>query len=258
MKIMTSCMVSAIALLAVANIHAAEAEKVNVSRVYTDNVAPADQQAYEAGIKNYNKCLSQHGFKFAWIAYGHETGNTYAYSYVSAPGAWADFDTMHTTGKVCDDTFRTEGNPHLKSETSAFLVEQADLSRMPKDKDAKPELINVTLFTLKSSREADEAFNDGLKKIKAAGEKSNWSGHYTVYKVRAGDKDSPDYILVSPYKNWADYGVGFNPPVWKMVEGVSGKADTDALRKALNDAIQDVSSHVDSYSAELTYIPSAK
>ena len=132
-----------------------------------------------------------------------------------------------------------------------------ELSRMP-GKDAKPGLINVTFFTLKTSREADDAFTEGVKKITAAAEKSKWSGHFTFYRTRGGDKDSPDYILVSPYKNWAEYGAGPNPSVWKMVEGVYGKQDTDALRKSINDALQDVSSHVDSFNAELTYTASAK
>jgi hypothetical protein len=146
----------------------------------------------------------------------------------------------------------------LKSETSAFLVAMPEFSRPSKDKDAKPALLNVTYFTLKGGLEADEAFTEGAKKIAAAGEKSNWSARYIFYKVRGGDKGSPDYILVSPYKDWADYGVGFNPTVWKMLEGASNKADAEAVHKSINDAIQEASAHVNSYSAELTYIPSTK
>jgi hypothetical protein len=257
-KIITSCVVSAISLLAATGIHAAEADKANVTRIYTDVVEPAHQQAYETAGKNYNKCLGQHGFKYTWKAWTHETGNTYAYSYAGGPYAWADFDKMHETSKACDDSWRTEVNPHLKSETSAFLVGMPELSRMPADKDAKPALINVTLFTLKTSREADDAFTDGVKKITAAAEKSKWSGHFTLYKTRGGDKGSPDYVLVSPYKNWADYGAGPDPSVWKMVESVHGKQETDALRKSLNDALQDVSNHVDNYNADLTYTASSK
>lgn len=258
MKIITSCVVSAIALLAVTGIHAAEADKASVTRIYTDVVEPAHQQAYEMAVKNYNKCLAQHGFKYTWMAWGHETGNTYSYSYAGGPYAWADFDKMHDTGKACDETWHTEANPHLKGETSAFLVGIPELSRMPTDKDAKPALISVTLFTLKTSREADDAFTDGVKKITAAAEKSKWPGHYTLYRTRGGDKGAPDYVLVSPYKSWADYGAGANPSVWKMVENVDGKQETDALRKSLNDALQDVSAHVDNYNADLTYTASGK
>ena len=160
---------------------------------------------------------------------------------------------MHSSGKACQDAWRAEGNAHLKSETSAFLVAVPELSRMPKDKNAKPALIAVTYFTLNGSLDADNAFTEGVKKITAAAEKSKWSLEYTFYKVRAADKDAPDYILVSPYKSWADYGAGPNPNVWKMLEGANGKQDADAIHKSINDAIKDASSHVNSYSEELTY-----
>jgi hypothetical protein len=258
-KIMTSCAVSAIALLAVvAGAYAAEADTANVTRVYNDIVAPADQQAYETGVKNYNKCLDQHGFKYAWGAWAHETGNTYKYSYVAGPFTWATFDAMHTAGKACDDTWKTGANPHLKGETSAFLVVMPELSYLSKDKNTKPALIGVTNFTLKTGHEASEAFTDAVKKITAAAEKSKWSQHYMVEKVRAGDDEAPDFILVSEAKNWADFGAEANPSLWKMVENAYGKQDTDALRKTLNDAIHKVSSHVDSYNADLTYTPSGK
>lgn len=258
MKINISCLVSAVALLAVANVHAAEADKANVTRVYSDTVAPASQVAYETAVKNYNKCLGQHGFKYSWVALLHETGNTYTYSYIGGPYRWADFDTMHTTSKACDDTWRNEANPHLQGETSTFLVAMPEMSHMPAAKDAMSALLNVTYFTLKSGREADDAFTDGVKKISAAADKAKWPGHFTLYKTRGGGKDAPDYILVSPYKTWAEYGAGPDPSVWKMVEGVYGKADTDALRKSINDSIRDASAHVDSYSAELTYTPPSK
>lgn len=258
MKIIASCVVSAIALVAGASVHAAEADKANVTRVYTDIVAPADQVAYETAVKSYNKCLGSHGLKYTWTALLHETGNTYMYSYLAGPYQWADFDTMHNASKACDDTWRTQANAHLQSETSTFLIAMPELSHMPAAKDATSALVNVTFFTLKSSREADDAFTAGVKKIKEAAEKSKWSGHYTLYKTKGGGKDSPDYILVSPYKTWAEYGAGPDPAVWKMVEGAYGKQDTDALRKSINDAIQDASAHVDSYSSELTYAAPGK
>ncbi len=260
MKIMTSCVASAIALLAATGAYAADtnkADKADVSWVFNDNVAPAEQQAYEAAIKSLNKCMGEHGAKHQWAAWTHETGNTYAYSYVAGPYTWADIDKMHAEGKACEGVWRSEGNAHLKSETSAFLIAKPEFSHMPKKNDATPALIGVTDFWLKPTREADDAFTDAVKKITAAAEKSNWSYYYTMYQVRAaGDKDAPDYVLTSPHATWADYGAGANPSVWKMVEAADGKQEADAIRKSLDDALKDSSSHVDSYSADLTYTPS--
>ena len=127
-------------------------------------MAPASQQAYLAGIKSYNKCLSEHGFKYAWTALTHETGDVYAYSYVSDPVSWADFDAMRTQGKACDATFQQQVNPHLKSESSAFIQEEAEMSHTT-PKGMSGDLMEITYFKLKHGYMHDKTFVDMAKKI---------------------------------------------------------------------------------------------
>jgi hypothetical protein len=257
-RFMTLCVVSALALSAAGVVAAAEAEKGMVSRVYNDSVAPADQVAYETGVKAYNKCLADHGFKYTWTAWGHETGNVYLYSYVTGPHTWADYDAMGEAGKACDNAWRTNANPHLKGEVSGFLELKPELSHMPKDNAAKPFLMNVVFFTLKPGREANDSWTEAVKKIAAAAEKSNWPNNFMVQRVRSGGKDFPDYVLTAQFKSWADYGASPNSNVWKMVEGVYGKQEADAIRKAVNDAATDINSHLDRYNEDLTYTASSK
>lgn len=257
MKTFISLVVPALALFAAATASGAEKDEALVTRVYNDVVTPASQQAYEAAVKNYNKCLAKHGFKFEWTAWAHETGNTYSYSYAAGPYKWADFDTMHTTGKPCDKVWQTAANPHLSSESSAFFVEVPDMSRKPDVEPAK-NLITVTYFMLKPTHEADEAFTTAAKKVTEAANKAKWPGYYVTYRVKAADTGAPDYILVAPKKDWADYGAMIDPPFWKMVENTYGKQEADSLRKTINDALKDSSTHIDRYSAELTYKPTSK
>jgi hypothetical protein len=258
MKSMKPCLALAIALLCSAGAKAAEMDKANVIRSFTDTVAPADQEAYEAGVKSYNQCLSQHGSKYAWTALVHETGDTYQYSYVSSPVTWAAFDAMRAANKACDQTWRTAANPHLKGETSAFMVQRPDLSHMSGDMALTSPLLEVRFFKLKQGHEASEAFTNVAKQIAAAAEKTHWSAHYMFGEVQDSGEDAPDFILLIPAKNWADFGADPNPTVWKMVENAYGKPTADSLRKSLNDSIQSDSSHIDSYSAELTYMPAHK
>ncbi|RDS81329.1 hypothetical protein [Dyella psychrodurans] len=231
---------------------------VTVMRDYTDVVAPADQQAYEAGVKNFNQCLRQHGFKYTWTAWVHETGDTYTYSYTSDPIPWSSFDDMDAAGKACDAVLRSSINPHLKSETSAFLQVMPELSHVPKGADATPKLIEVTFFMLKPGHEAFDTFLTNTKKIAAAAEKSNWPYYFRIGQVIDAGDGAPSFVLISPSNSWAELGKDPDPSVWKMVENVYGKADGLAIRKAINDALKDVTSHVDSYSADLTYTAPAK
>jgi hypothetical protein len=256
MKRITIGLASLAVLLCVGGVQAATMSQGTVVRDYTDTVAPADQQAYEAGVKAYNQCMSQHGFKYAWTAWTHETGDTYTYSYTTDPVTWADFDTMHATGSACDSVWQSSANPHLKSETSAFMVMMPGMSYMPKDMGPPPALVDVIYFTLKNGQAADEAFTNGVKMIYAAAVKTNWSGYSTTYHIVGGGPGAPDYILVIPAKNWADFGTDPNPPVWTMVANAYGKQKAQGIRNSINGAIETTSEHVDSYNADLTFTPS--
>ncbi|MGH9434447.1 MAG: hypothetical protein ACRD06_00445 [Terriglobia bacterium] len=253
MKRITIGLASLAALLCVGGVQAATMNQANVVRDYTDTVAPADQQAYEAGIKAYNQCLSQHGFKFTWGAWTHVTGNTYMYSYDSDPSTWADFDAMHSAGSVCDSVWESQVNPHLMSETSALMVMMPEMSNMPKGADLGTGLIDVTFFNLKQGHEAQDAFMGAAKMVAAAAAKTNWPGIYAFTQIQDAGPGAPDFVLVWPAKNWADYGQDINPPLWKMVENAYGKNKADEIRKTINDAIVGSSSHLDAYSSDLTY-----
>lgn len=256
MKRMSVWLVPAIVVLCMASVQAAASDTANIVRDYTDTVAPADQQAYEAGIKSYNQCLAQHGFKYTWTNWVHETGDVYSYSYVTDPMTWASFDAMHEAGKACDATFRTQVNPHLKGETSVFMKGDPELGNLPENALGTPALIEVTYFKLKPGQR--QAFMDAARKIYAAAKKSGWASHSMLNEVIDGGEGAPDFLLVSPAKNWADLGKEMDPTLWKMLEKSYGKADADALHKTMRDAIQGSPSHVDSYNAELSYRPSGK
>jgi hypothetical protein len=247
-----------IACSCVPAVQAQDTSKPTIIRVYNDVVAPADQQAYETGTKAFNQCLAQHGFKFEWDAWAHETGDTYSYSYTSQPVSWETFDAMQAAGKACDQALRASVNPHLKSETSAFIEAMPELSHMAKGAPLTSPYLDVTYFKLKPGHEASETFTDDVKKITAAANKSNWPGHYWVGKVRAGAEGSPDFVVLWPAKSWGEVGNETNPTLWKMVEAAYGKDDAAALRKSLTDVVQESSSHVDSYNADLTYKPTGK
>ncbi len=247
-----------LAIACLTGVQAASMDEANVSRVYTDIVAPADQLAYESGVKAYNQCLSQHGFKYQWVALNHETGNTYAYSYVTGPMTWAEFDDMRATGKACDQVWQSAANPHMQSETSSFLVRMPELSHKSKDMDLSSGLMGVVFFKLKHGHAVHEEFTNVMKMLAAAAAKTNWPGDYLISEVRDGDEGAPDYILVYQAKNWADFGAPMNPPFWKMVENAYGKKKAAGLRKSLNDAVKSSSSHIDSYNADLTYTPAGK
>ena len=257
MKILTVCVLSALALVIGTSAYAADANKNVVTRDYSDTVMPAQQNAYEAGVKAWNKCLRDHGAKYNVIALTHETGDVYEYSYIIGPYTWADFDRFDEQSKPCDAVWRAEANPHLKKETSNFFVDQPELSHLPADwrNQPTPPMYSVIYFKLKLGHAANEAFTEAVKKITAAAAKTKSSVYYRTMAVQgAGDADAPDYVLALLAKDWAEYGKLTDSSPWEMVEGVYGKAATADIRKSLSDAIAKSSDHADRYNADLSYI----
>ncbi|WP_109125162.1 hypothetical protein [Dyella sp. C11] len=229
-----------------------------VIRTYTDVVAPAEQAAYEAGIKSYNQCLAQHGFKYAWTAWTHETGDTYSYTYTTDPLPAAAFDALSQQAKACDDTLRTAINPHLKSETSAFIQPIAALSHLPKDNASHHAFAEVNYYKLKNGHEAQETFADVMHKISAAADKTKWNYYYAISAQAYTGGTDPEFIMVVADDHWADVGKMPDVPMWKMVEQVYGKDEALAMRKSLNDAVQYETVHIERVSDELTYRPASK
>lgn len=258
MKHVTLGLASALLCSCIGTAMAADSAKPMVIRVYNDSVAPADQEAYEAGTKAFNQCLSQHGFKYSWSAWTHETGDTYAYSYVSDPLPWSAFDAMRTAGKACEGAIRSGINPHLKSETSAFMEVHPELSHMAKGQSLNQPYIEVIYFKLKPGHQAHETFVDVVKKISAAAEKSKWPDYFATTEVRDGGPDTPDFLVLIPSKSWEEVGKEPDTPLWTMVENVYGKEEALSMRKSLNEVVDEQSSHVDAFSADLTYKAAGK
>lgn len=237
---------------------AAEPGPTLVSREYTDVVAPAEQAAYEAGIKAYNQCLHEHDFKYSWTAWVHETGDTFSYSYTTDLLPWAAFDAMHAAAHACDPVFRSSVNPHLKSEVSGFTQMLPELSHLSAAQRANGAFLEVNNIKLKPGHEPEETFVDVMQKVTAAAEKTHWNYYYAISAVRDTGSNTPNFILAISSSSWAQLGKEPETPMWAMVETVYGKATAQAMRKSLNDALDYETNYIKSYSAELSYKASGK
>lgn len=236
-------------------VQAADTNPASLSFDIEDTVAPAQQAAYEAGVKTYNQCLSQHGFKFAVPALAHVTGNTYVYSYVVILPNWAALDTNHTMSAVCDSAFELDVNPHLLSETADVSTVMPGFSHYPNDMPAITPLTEVISFTLKPGMAAYDAFTKGVKAIYAAEAKSNWPYYSELDAMNYAGPGAPDFQLIIPARSWAEIGTPESPSVWKMLANVYGQRKADEIHKSIDDAIASSEEHVDRYAPSLSYTP---
>lgn len=259
MKTFSACVASAIVLFIAGAQEATAVTKNLVFRVFTDVVDPAEQQPFETAIKAYNRCLADQKFTGSMRAYGAETGDTYKYTFVFGVKDWAALDRMRDVVQACDTEWRLSGNRHLKSETSLILSEIPEFSYIPEMKalqplEVKPALVDVTSFVLKNSA-GEGTFLDGISQLRESATKSTWPGNFILYKVVGASSSAPEYVIISSYKGWTEYGSGGRRQAMTMLESVNGKDKADAVRKAISDTVVKTISHVDSYIANLSYVP---
>lgn len=256
MKKFSAFAAAAAAFTCAGGVQAADTNPTSMSFDIEDTVAPAQQTAYEAGVKNYNRCLSQHGFKSAVPALEHVTGNTYMYSYVVNVPNWAGLDTNHAMASVCDSVFESDVNPHLLSETAAITAVMPGFSHYPKNMDPMTPLTEVISFTLKPGMAAYNAFTNGAKEIYAAEAKSNWPYYSELDEMHYAGPGAPDFQLIIPAQSWAEIGKPESPSVWKMLANVYGQRKADEIHKSVDNAVASSEEHVDRYSPSLSYTPS--
>lgn len=92
----------------------------------------------------------------------------------------------------------------------------------------------VTFFDVKNSSD----FNDIVKEVSSTYKNSKGEPLGIWYDFAGGGPDSPGFMVVSPYKSFADMDKPMDGP-WKVYEDAKGKAKTDETRNKFRNALND-------------------
>lgn len=234
---------------------AMDADQINFL-METDQVSPAQQQAYEAGIQKYNQCLNQNGFPLARTAWAQENGTLFTYAYISGPATWKSFDEVLAAEKACLPVKQSAVNPHLGSESRRFWSLTPEFSIHYQDLlTAVPPILELKYFAIKNGVKPSDDFTGSISEFATAANKSTWKGQLMTWSSMDGDRGEPDYVVVRHYQSMADFGdkqdLNYVQFV-TMLQQKLGKAKVAANLKAINDAIEDVYFDLYSYEAELS------
>ncbi len=224
-----------------------------ITRVYVVVVPPAQDEAFNQGIKDWQKCLHGHGAKQATMAYSAQTGDLDRYMFLESHASWADMDNHDPANKACSTIFVSEVIPHSGQAFSEIAVLNAKESYMPGgDPDPAP-MIWVDAFRIKPGQ--TDAFNDAAQKYTAAAAKTHWSGHFAGYDIEGSGQGAEDFALLWPNKNWADIGQDPTPSMKQMMESVYGKKGARAYHDKFVGSLAEEWSDAWSYEKDLSYIP---
>lgn len=240
-------------VLAVALGLAQAASADTITRVYVVIVPPPQDQEFNQGIKDWEKCLHDHGAKQATLAYSAQTGDLNRYLFLETHSSWAEMDHHEAAGKACGAVFTGEVVPHASQAYSEVAVLNSKESYMPGgDADPAP-MIWVDAFRIKPGHM--DAFSDAAKKYTAAAAKTHWEGHFSGWDIQGAGQGAEDFVLVWPNKNWADIGHDPSPSIKQMMESVYGKKAAAAIHEDFVTSLADSWSDAWSYEKDLSYTP---
>lgn len=224
-----------------------------VIRVFVVVVPPAQDQAFSQGIKDWNKCLHDHGSRHTALVYSAVTGDLDRYLFLDEHGTWADMDNHDPAGKACAPTFISEVLPNAGHAFSEIAVLNSRDSYMPGDDPDPSPMLWVDAYQIKPGRM--EAFGDVMAKFAAAAAKTHWQGHFGGYDIEGSGQDAEDFVLIWPNESWADIGRDHTPSVEDLMGSVYGKAAARGMQAKYAAAIAAHWSEGWSYEKGLSYIP---
>lgn len=234
--------------------HAADAPGPGtVSRVFIVVVPPAEDQAFSHGIKDWNKCLHDHGSTQATLAYSAVTGDLDRYLFVEGHSTWADMDSHDAASKACGPTFVSEVLPHAGQAFSEISVLNSKETYMPGGDPVPAPMLWVNAYRLKTGQA--EAFGEVMAKFAAAAAKTHWQGHFAGYDIEGAGEGGLDFALVWPNKSWADIGQDPTPSIKDLMDSVYGKLASRALHRKYLAAVATQWSEAWSYEKDLSYTP---
>lgn len=244
---------SALLLGAAIGLAQAAAPATTITRVYVVKVPPAQDHAFNEGVKAWDKCLREHGTNRTTYVYDSETGDVTRYLFLSVFTSWGAMDTRDPAGEPCLAIFTTSVQPHASHAFSEVSVLNAKDSYMPGgDPDPWP-IMWVDAYRIKPGK--GPAFNAALAQFAAAAAKSHWQGHFAGYDIEGGGKGAENFVLVWPNKSWADVGTDPSPSAKDMVTSVYGAAAAESSHQKFTDAIAEHWSDAWSYDKDLSLIP---
>jgi len=204
-----------------------ESELLTLSEI---TVKPGKNTQFTDGVVKWKKCYLKNKGSDKWNVWKRVQGKGNFYVVTGRLDNWAEMDKDDEAGNACRNVAQDFIWPNVKSLNYSITQTMPEFSRMPLE---GTKLVWVNFFRVKSNTK----FNQVVKDITSSIKKSEGQPRGFWYSYMGGGPDSPDYMVSTPFKNYAGLDVQVDG-VWKVYENAHGKKKTDELRVKASEAIE--------------------
>jgi hypothetical protein len=229
-----------------------------IVQVIAGMARPGSEAQYIEGRKRHVEWHRSQKDQWAWHAYDVISGeNSGAIVTVTSPHKWADRDAREKF--MMEDQADVMRNiaPYASPHQISYWVARSDMSRAGAPKPADPPTPYYTVQYFDLHVDAMPTFVATSKRIAAALDKINAPGVKGLWYQLVNGGESARFALVTPRKNWAEFGDGMPGRVDENLQkalGPEGATLIATLRKSVKRAWTEALQHRD----DISYHPDAK
>jgi hypothetical protein len=195
-------------------------------------IMPGHDLQFQEGVKAWKACYLAEKGEWTWRVWQRQQGEGNVYILASDMPNWAEMDKTDPVGSKCAALATSLINVHVEKATSHITRLLPAVSNSNPTTD---ELITVGFYELNSND--GHKFLPVVREVAASYAKANGSPVGYWYSWVTGGPESPNYHIVTPYKNYAAMDVT-RDSVWEIYEKEHGKEKRDAMQAQFRSAIK--------------------
>ncbi len=226
---------SALFILNIGNVSFGQSEPLGPLMSVTEfTIKPGHDLQFKEGVKAWKSCYLAEKGEWTWRIWQRQQGEGIVYVLVSDMPNWAEMDLTDPVGSKCAELISTMIDPHIEKGTNHItrLLPAVSMNTPTTD-----ELISVGFYELNAS--GSHKFLPVIREISASLTKAEGSTRGYWYSWLTMGPDSPNYHVVTPYKNFA--AMDFTrDSVWDVYEKEHGKEKRDALQAQFRSSLKNV------------------
>lgn len=195
-------------------------------------IKPGHDLQFKEGVKAWKACYLAEKGEWTWSVWQRLQGEGNVYILASAMPNWAEMDKTDSVGSKCEALATEMINVHVEKATTHINRFLPALSSSTPNTD---EIISVGFYELNLSD--GHKFLPAIREVAASYTKANGTPIGSWYSWVTSGPDSPNYHVVTPYKNFAAMDV-IRDSVWEVYEKEHGKEKRDALQAQFRSAVK--------------------
>jgi hypothetical protein len=226
------------------------------------NIAALEFQTPKNGaVKQYEEGRKQ---KLEWHKQQKDTQPLYVWEIVSGEHTgtyivgrlsqhWADFDKPSVPEQADIDEYNKAIGGSVQSVTIQYY-EFMPKASSPGDTKPTYKYSEIITYHVRGGKETE--FTAAVARANEAIQKTKWPTSY-LWLALANGGAGGTYVLIIPHNSWADFESKPDmKPFRQMLLDAFGQEEADSITKRFDSSIESVTSEIDKFRADLSYLPS--